>query len=349
VVERRGSHEIKGDTMKKILGLLSLSVLLFACPIEKDPIPQRATLNGYTFADKAAGKVKFGVSALDDQDQVLLRGQISNPTVSSLQVVSGQNVQPSAIGVSASSASATVCASITADTAGPLACAIILDATGSMKDNDPASVAGDLTSTKRNLAAKQFISRMRPNDKAATASFDATTPATNPYRALFVTQEFTSSRDLLLDGVDLATAESGGTNLWDAVYDASDWLSTQSNSNKIALILTDGNNTAGSTTVTQAYLNAQNKGVKVYMVGLGSSLDAANMERIARETGGLFVTTNQATGLSDLFNGVYNSVQAQGCIQITFSPVPAPGTKVSGKLNFNVNGVALSVDFTVTF
>ncbi len=333
--------------MKKILAVAALGFAIIACETQKPPlVPSVATINGYTFTNKAAGQVKLSVSALDNQNQVLPSGQISNASVSNLAVSNSR------LALQASSATVTVCANIRVDSSGALRCAIILDSTGSMADNDPPTVIGDFTTTARNQAAKTFVARMGANDQAATASFDTGTPATSPYLALKLTQDFTANKTLLRTGVDAATKQNTGTNLWNAVFDAGNLLATQSSTNRIALVLTDGKNTfTTGKTVDEAIANATSKGVKVYMIGLGTpaSLDSENMERIARETGGLYATTGQTTELGNLFNGVFNSTQAQGCMEITFNPVPAPGTVVSGTLNFSVNGVALSTSFSITF
>jgi Ca-activated chloride channel homolog len=332
--------------MKKVFAIAVLSFAIMACETQSVLIPKRATVNGYTFVNKDAGQVKLSVSALNDQDQVLPTGTISNASVSNL-AVSGSRLT-----LQASSATVSVCANISVGASGALRCAIILDSTGSMKDNDPPAVPGDFTTTARNQAAKTFVNRMGTNNQAATASFDTGTPATNPYLALKVTQDFTANKTLLRSGIDAATKENTGTNLWNAVFDASDLLATQSSNNRIALILTDGKNTLNSgKTVQEAIANATSKGVKIYMIGLGSpsNLDSSEMESIARGTGGLYATTGQTAELNDLFNGVFNATQAQGCMEITFNPVPAPGTVVSGTLNFSVNGVALSTSFSITF
>jgi Ca-activated chloride channel homolog len=330
--------------MKKLFAIAVLGFAIMACETQSVLIPNRATVNGYTFTNKDAGQVKLSVSALNDQDQVLPTGTISNASVSNL-ATSGSRLT-----LQASSATVSICANISSSS-GALKCAIILDSTGSMNRNDPPAVRGDLTTTARNQAAKTFIARMRSTDQAAIATFSTFVTPTTPYNAIQITQDFTSDKNLLRTGTDDATRAEGNTNLWDAVFDASDLLETQTSTNKIALVLTDGADSDSIKTVQEAITNATSKGVKIYMIGLGSpsSLNSSEMASIARETGGLYATTGQTSELNNLFNGVFNATQAQGCMEITFNPVPAPGTVVSGTLNFSVNGVALSTSFSITF
>jgi Ca-activated chloride channel homolog len=323
----------------KLIVLGGLSALVVACSPTTAPVgvPTSATVNGYTFADKTAGKVNFNVSALDSSNKVLTSGTLSEPTASGVAVAAtGTTVTPS------------ICGQIQGQS-GVLKAAIVLDSTGSMAVNDPASTAGDLTTTKRNQAGKTFISRMGAADSAAVASFDATTPPTAPYLAINLTQNFTSDKALLNSGVNLATRQAGTTNLWDAVFDSADLLGAQTGGNKVALVMTDGVDNASTKVAADAISNAKAKGVHVYMVGLGSSLNATAMQQVAAETGGLYATASQAAQLTGLFNGMFNATQAAGCIQLAFDPVPTTGQKVTGTVGFKVNGVALSAPFDVQF
>lgn len=295
------------------------------------PPPSKVVLNGYT-TDPTTGNAQFNLSAFDSQNNLLTTGTVSSPSVSNLR---SNNGTPTA--------TASVCGQIVYQDR--VTAAIVLDSTGSMSLNDP--------NRDRNAAAKQFVSRMTVNDKAAVASFDTNTSPTSPYLAIRVWQDFTNDKSLLNAAIDRATFAGGNTNLWDAVYDSADLVNNKG-VNPIALILTDGINNAGRRSSNDAIANAKSKGVRVYMVGLGdpNSLSFTEMQRVARETGGTFAAVRNAQDLSQLFDGIFNATRASFCIQVTFrinGNPPAPGTNIQGTLSFLVNNAPFSTDFDVTF
>jgi Ca-activated chloride channel homolog len=322
--------------IRTVLVLTGLAGLMMACGAVGDT-PSKATVNGYTFSNKAAGQVNLSVSALDSNDRVLSSGTISDPNAASLTEAPA-----------GTTATAKVCGQITGSTSGNLRVAVSLDSTGSMDGNDPPTTENDLTTTKRNQAAKTFVSRMAATDQAAVASFDTSTEATSPYSAIKVTQVFTSNKTLLNTGVDAATDARGGTPLWMAAFDSVD-LASAATGNKVALVLTDGGDTEGGKTPEEVINNAKAKGVRVFMIGLGSSLDDSEMQQVAAGTNGLYSSAEDAAQLTGLFNGVFNATQGAGCIETTFAPVPKLGQKVAGTLSFKVNGVPLSAPFNVQF
>lgn len=324
--------------MRPNLMILSgLSALMMACGSSPTPAgtPTSATVNGYTFADKTGGKVNLSVSALDANKTVLASGTITDTAVSGLTVAA-----------TAPTGTASICGQIQGGS-GNLKAALVLDSTGSMSITDPAT-GGDFTTTQRNKAAKSFVARMGSSDAAAVASFDTSTTATTPYLAIKLQQDFSSDKTLLNTGVNNATFEGGTTPLWDAVFDAADLAGKQSGSNKIALVMTDGGDNSSTKTVTDAINEAKAKGVRVYMIGLGTAIIPADMQTVATQTGGLYAASD-AGQLTDLFNGVFNATQGAGCVQLVFSPVPSAGQKVSGTVSFKVNGVSLSSAFEVQF
>ncbi len=326
--------------MRPHLMILSgLSALIVACgssPATPAGSPTSATVNGYTFADKTAGKVNLSVSALDANKTVLPSGTITEATVSGLTVA-----------VTSQTGTASICGQIQGGS-GNLKAALVLDSTGSMFLTDPPSTTGDFTTTQRNQAAKSFVARMGSTDAAAVASFDSNTSPTSPYLAIKLQQDFTSNKTSLNTGVNSATFEGGTTPLWDAVFDAADLTGKQSGSNKIALVMTDGGDNSSTKTATDAINEAKAKGVRVYMIGLGTAIDPTNMQLVAAQTGGLYAASD-ASQLTGLFNGVFNATQGAGCVQLVFSPVPSAGQKVTGTVSFKVNGVALSSAFEVQF
>ncbi len=302
------------------------------------PTPVKVTLNGYTI-DRSQGKVNFNLSAFDAQGNLIGQGTVENPQVTGLSAEDSSGSPVTGV-----QATATVCGQITVQQ--NVTCAITLDATGSMSSNDP--------NEDRNAAAKAFIDRMTAGDLAGVASFDTGTTPTGSYLAIHIWQDFTSDTAALKNAVDSATFAGSATNLWDAVYDDVDWLLTQSTSNRIALVLTDGLDNSSSKTAQEAADYATQHGIKVYMVGLGdpNSLDFTSMQDVATQTGGLFAVAQDPAQLTNLFDGIFNASKASFCITVTFtingSPPPA-GTHITGTLTFVLNGTPSKIDFDVIF
>ncbi|WP_457638105.1 vWA domain-containing protein [Oceanithermus sp.] len=161
---------------------------------------------------------------MDVNGELLTSGVVSEPyvTVSGAWDAAGNELY----GVQGE---AKVCGNITSHEA--ITAVITLDSTGSMDDSDPNGMRAD--------AAKAFIDRLGPDDKAAVASFDSDTEPSPNYMAIHVWQDFTNDKTLLKNAVDNATFANGATNLWDAVYDDVNLLLTDTSSaEKVALVLT---------------------------------------------------------------------------------------------------------------
>jgi hypothetical protein len=84
-----------------------------------------------------------------------------------------------------------------------------------------------------NFSENGFVKKnVRNRDQtAAVASFDKGTPVTLGCLAIKLHQGFTSNQTALMTGLQNATFTSGGTPLWNVVYDATELLSTQSSQN----------------------------------------------------------------------------------------------------------------------
>ena len=329
---------------KRDLRLATLTLLLGfslftlgGCGISGAPV--EVTLNGYT-VDRATGTAYFNLSAFDASSNLITTGVIENPSITVNQALDASGNELGNV-----SATARVCGDIVSHDA--ITAVVTLDATGSMADNDPNNLRSD--------AAKAFIDRLGVADLAAVASFDTDTAPTPSFSAIHVWQNFTNDKTLLYTAIDAATFAGGGTNLWDAIIDDVNLLLTEtSGAEKVALVLTDGEDTDSLATSSGAATYAADNGVKVYMIGLGDPqwIDFSEMQDVARQTGGLFAAANDPAQLEQLFDGMFNATKASFCIEATFlvdGAPPAPGTTIRGSLTFTLNGREFSVDYTVTF
>jgi hypothetical protein len=305
--------------------LLVLLVLAVACGGQtgsKYPKPVSATVNGVTSIDATKGSAQLSVSALDAEGKLLEGGSISNVQVTTVNS-----------SVWAGTGSGDVCGNIEYS-GGSINAILMLDGSGSMSLTDPNELRRD--------AAKQFVDRMSATDKAAIGSFSDGV-------SIPKLEDLTSDKIALKQAIDLNTYVSGGTNLWGATYQSTDYISTSTESNKIAVVFTDGEDNYGTYSIQQIIDNATSKSVKIFMVGLGSGINSAQMTQVAQGTTGLYSAVDNATDLNNLFNGAFNAATSAGCIELTFNPVPPTGTKLEGEINFEVEDTPLQAPFTISF
>ena len=74
-------------------------------------------------------------------------------------------------------------------------------------------------------------------------------------------------------------------------------------SNRIVVLLTDGQNTAGNLKPEDALLLAREEGIKVFNMGgmSGGSLDESLLKDIAEQTGGLYFRAKDVAGLQQIY------------------------------------------------
>lgn len=317
------------------IALFLITFLLTACPQPPVVEPTAMSFNGVTKIDSTKGQANLSVSALKDET-VLSSADISRASATVDSVITS-NLAPR----QTFAANASVCGDIEGKEFTAITAVLTLDSTGSMATNDPQKL--------RSTAAKDFVTRLTTGDKTAVTSFDTGTSPTTPYNAIKLWQAFTDDKVLLEQGIDNATFNGSGTNVWDAGVDSVNLLSKTTGENKLLVLLTDGEDNSSSRAARDVIDTANTNNVDVYTIGLGKSLNFSQLTDIASLTGGTFNQVDEAGDLIGLYDGIFNATQAAGCIQLTFSPVPTSGTKLSGKLSATINGVSLTEDYAVRF
>ena len=138
-----------------------------------------------------------------------------------------------------------------------------------------------------------------------------------------------------LSAIDTNTIPRGGTNISSAIHEAELALRRRPNSDKILILVTDGEDLEGSA-LQAAQAAAQDDGLKIYTVGVGSAagdlipvpkeqgggfvkddtgafvrsrLDETGLKAIAAATGGFYVPLGtQGEGLDTIFKSVLGSL-----------------------------------------
>lgn len=171
----------------------------------------------------------------------------------------------------------------------PIALAAALDHSGSLT-SQPVAFAD----MKKGFA--EFFDRLRPTDVGAVVNFDS---------EVEVVQAFTSDRALLAAAVSAPWDKGTNTRLYDAVVRAVDETAPQANYRRVVIVATDGIDQAPSNaTLAQAIAHAKARNVAVFTVGIGGSVNAAVLQQMAEETGGLYYQANTSQNLATIYRQV---------------------------------------------
>ncbi len=141
----------------------------------------------------------------------------------------------------------------------PIVLAMLLDDSGSMQ-NDLAQAQ---------TAAKRFITRIRPEDKAMVVSFAS---------EVTLLEGFTNDQRRLAEAVDRTKAE-GGTAMYDALVYALDRIGEPDNSvRRVIVLFGDGADSGSKATIDEVMEKAVLKDVMIYTIGFsGGGMQRARM------------------------------------------------------------------------
>jgi tight adherence protein B len=180
-------------------------------------------------------------------------------------------------------------------------------------------------------AADAFATRMEPGTRMGVVAF-----SDQPV----VVQELTSDLEQVRAAIAGLTAQ-GDTALYDAVIKSSELLGKEDAQRNLVL-LSDGLHDGPPTTNSQAIDAANKNGVDIYPVGLGPGGDenSANLERMAKETGGQAFSAAPEE-LERLYELLATTLSSQYVVKIALPPGLA-GT-VSFRLQVRANGATGSL------
>ncbi|SFD52537.1 vWA domain-containing protein [Pseudoalteromonas denitrificans] len=191
---------------------------------------------------------------------------------------------------------------------------LAVDLSGSMREQDmeyKGQYVDRLTMVKAVL--KNFIEQ-RQGDRLGLILFADTAFLQTPLtRDLNTVSQMLEESQIGLVGKATAIGDALGLSV--------KRFAQKKDSNRILVLLTDGQNTAGNLTPEEALLLAREEGIKVYTVGVagdgrsnsgfglfgmnafssGSSLDEKLLKDIAQETGGLYFRAKNVAGLQKIY------------------------------------------------
>jgi Ca-activated chloride channel family protein len=168
---------------------------------------------------------------------------------------------------------------------------LILDASGSMKQMGKFDIVKNIVS--------DFIKK-REHDKLALTIF-----ADFAYVAIPLTYDKRSILRLL-DKIDVGIAGTQRTALYEALFMSSKLFKSSQAKEKIAILLTDGVDNAGSIPLDVAIKSVKKYGIKVYVIGVGGRGDynPAVLKKIAKESGGKFFEADSVKKLQLIYDEI---------------------------------------------
>ncbi len=193
----------------------------------------------------------------------------------------------------------------------PLSVVLTLDTSGSMKKR----------LTDAQAAAKSFLDTLKPEDKAQVIRFSRDVKTIHPLGA---------DRSRAKEAID-GTVARGDTALWDALYVSVDSLRDVSG-RKAIVLLSDGVDDDGTGKplstrgVGDVLTLARQVNVPIYAIGLGTELDEANLKKVGKESGALYLNAVEPAELKQLYDNIGKQLAGQYSIHYT-SNLPADGTE----------------------
>ncbi|WP_201353336.1 vWA domain-containing protein [Hydrogenimonas urashimensis] len=168
---------------------------------------------------------------------------------------------------------------------------LILDASGSMAQNNKFGIVKDIVT--------RFV-KARKHDKIGLTIF-----ADFAYVAVPLTYDKTSLLRLL-EKVEVGIAGTRRTALYEALFMSTKLFRDSNAKNKIAILLTDGIDNAGTVPLEVAINTAKKYGIKVYTIGIGGRGDYNPyvLRKIAKETGGKFFEADTVQKLEKVYETI---------------------------------------------
>ncbi len=216
----------------------------------------------------------------------------------------------------------------------PINVALVLDTSGSM--------VGEKMDAAR-AAASRFIDVLQSSDQVAVLTFDTTVV----HRIDFTTDHLAAKQEVEL----IEYTPGGATCLYDAAYETIQMTAALPTGRRAVILLTDGVDEAGGQPCSLytlddviALASDEEARVPIYTIGLGDSVDANSLDRMARQTGGRYQASPGTTQLDALFGRLADELRSQYVLHYTSTAEAGDHTLI---IHVNYNGAEDEVSRTV--
>lgn len=199
----------------------------------------------------------------------------------------------------------------------PLTIALVLDRSGSL--------SWDFQNLKN--AARDFVSRMNPNDRAEILYFSSTVDSSIG---------FTNDKPTLIAEIDKYSYASGWTSLYDAVNSALDHLSTETGKRAV-FVFTDGDDNGSAATsasvIAKALGTTSTVPIPIYTVGYESYVNSTVLQSMATSTGGTYNSTNDLAQLAAIYQAMSTELSTSYLLEYN-SPNASDGNDHTMSISF---------------
>ena len=178
-------------------------------------------------------------------------------------------------------------------------------------------------------------------------------------------QDFTASKDALMDGLDTLYVEGGQTAVIDGVYLAAEHVAEykkggdEDRRRRALIVVTDGEDRASYYNETQLFQTLREQDVQIFVIGFVNELDAEKglirksprdkavnlLNKLASETGGRAFFPNSISELPDIANEIVRDLRTQyvvsygptnkahdgtyRAIRVTIADAPGQGKRIA--------------------
>jgi Ca-activated chloride channel homolog len=203
----------------------------------------------------------------------------------------------------------------------PISYGLAVDTSGSLRSQLPTVID----------AAKTIINSNKPGDETFLVRFISSDK-------IETVQDFTSSNDLLIDGLDTLFTEGGQTALIDAVYLSAERVGQYKKGNqddrrrRALIVVTDGEDRHSYFKQDQLFARLREEDVQIYVIGFVDELEkegslirkspreksVALLNRLATETGGRAFFPQSISELPEIAGAIVRDLRTQ--YVISYSP-----------------------------
>ena len=192
--------------------------------------------------------------------------------------------------------------SVKVDTDSPLAVALVMDVSGSMKGQ---------ALTDAQVAAARFLDHLSKDDQVALIAFSSDVDVDPALLKANKEYPFTDKLKVIYDAIEGLNAE-GGTELYNALQKAIALTAKLPEGHRAVLLLSDGMNDPADVGDPEIPLQmAKEMNVPVFVIGLGNNYDKEYLDKLAAQSGGLVRIAPSSSELAQTFDHIAELLKTQ--------------------------------------
>lgn len=133
----------------------------------------------------------------------------------------------------------------------------------------------------------------------------------------YICQSFTNQPALIIDSINGMQA-NGSTRLYDTLLSEIERIQSRNNA-KCVIGFTDGYDNVSVYSAQDVVNAAIDRGIPVFLIGIGSNCDTSTLRYIADSTGGTYQNINDVMSLESVYNAIYKQEKEVYLVEYTVS------------------------------